>query len=654
MVNKKRKSSIPKAVVLDRSGGAGVQKKKIGGDKGKGKLVPIRAESEESDFDDVAPAMQFDEDSDLGIGGGVEEVEEFEEFEEDEENDGGAQDADSFISDADSDEDEEYSDDSGSGDFDTKVAKGMERLEQLKAEAAEEQHAATMSEKRHVFTKRPEEGGDDEEEEEAEEDADMLENIPLAERQDRVQETLRVLDNVASQREGDHSRDEYLSILKDDLIAIYDYSEWLIGKLMDLFPPRELFEFLETNEKQRPITIRVNTLKTSRRDLVQALTRKGMNIDKTGAWCNVGLQIFESDVAVGSTAEYLAGHYLVQSASSFLPVLALDVGENMRILDMAAAPGGKTTHIAQNMKNTGFLMANDVSAERLIALRGNVLRMGITNCAITNYNGVGMERVMVGFDRVLLDAPCTGLGVISRDPRIKATKTEHDVVLCSQLQKKLLLSAIDCCKVGGFIVYSTCSILVEENELAVDYALKHRNVRIVDTDLPFGRPGMTKFRKNRMHSTLSLSRRYYPHIFNMDGFYVCKLEKLANGENKDSLWFKEKVPKGKKEKRKSEPGLPAPPAKVIKRKKMESEPEAVEQPKKKGLTIKETKPAEKRSRWKRKSQKDKEKKKLAKATKSVTTDKKPASAVKKTSSPKAATKKAAKPAKKASKKKTKK
>ena len=198
--------------------------------------------------------------------------------------------------------------------------------------------------------------------------------------------------------------------------------------------------------------------------------------NNTGPWCNVGLQIFESDVAVGSTAEYLAGHYLVQSASSFLPVLALDVGENMRILDMAAAPGGKTTHIAQNMKNTGFLMANDVSAERLIALRGNVLRMGISNCAITNYNGVGMERVMVGFDRVLLDAPCTGLGVISRDPRIKSTKTEHDVVLCSQLQKKLLLSAIDCCKVGGIVVYSTCSILVEENELAVDYALKHRNV----------------------------------------------------------------------------------------------------------------------------------------------------------------------------------
>ena len=281
MVKKQRKSSIPKAVVLDRSGGA-VQKKKQ--PAGKGKMVSIRDQSEDSDFDDVAPAMQFDkepafdDDSDLGIGGGVEEVEEFEEFEEVAE----GNDADSFISDADTDVSEEYSDDSGSGDFDTKVARGMEKLEQLKTEAAEEQHAASMSEKRHVFTKKPEEGGDDEEQEESEEEADMLENIPLAERQDRVQEILRVLDSVASQREGDHSRDEYLSILRDDLIAIYDYSEWLVEKLMELFPPRELFEFLETNEKQRPITIRVNTLKTSRRDLVQALTRKGMNIDKTG------------------------------------------------------------------------------------------------------------------------------------------------------------------------------------------------------------------------------------------------------------------------------------------------------------------------------------------------------------------------------------
>lgn len=125
--------------------------------------------------------------------------------------------------------------------------------------------------------------------------------------------------------------------------------------------------------------------------------------------------VFDSKVPIGATPEYLAGHYMLQSASSFLPVLALSPQMNERVLDLSAAPGGKTTYIAQLMKNSGVIFANDNSKEREKALFFNLQRLGVTNTVITNYDGRKFPKVMRNFDRVLLDAPCTGLGIISKD-----------------------------------------------------------------------------------------------------------------------------------------------------------------------------------------------------------------------------------------------
>lgn len=126
---------------------------------------------------------------------------------------------------------------------------------------------------------------------------------------------------------------------------------------------------------------------------------------------------------------------------------------------MSAAPGGKTTYIAQLMKNTGCIFANDLNKQRLKALRNNLYRMGVTNAVVTCRDGRKYHNIFPeSFDRVILDAPSTGLGIISKDPTIKTNVFSNDITRYSFAQKDFLLSAIDCTKVGGIIVYSTCSL----------------------------------------------------------------------------------------------------------------------------------------------------------------------------------------------------
>ncbi|XP_040318595.1 28S rRNA (cytosine(4447)-C(5))-methyltransferase [Herpailurus yagouaroundi] len=348
----------------------------------------------------------------------------------------------------------------------------------------------------------------------------------------RIQDIVAVLRDFGTQREEGRSRSEYLHRLQKDLATYYSYGDFLLGKLMDLFPLSELVEFLEANEVPRPITLRTNTLKTRRRDLAQALINRGVNLDPLGKWSKTGLVVYDSSVPIGATPEYLAGHYMLQGASSMLPVMALAPQEHERILDMCCAPGGKTSYIAQLMKNTGLILANDANAERLKSVVGNLHRLGVTNTIISHYDGRQFPKVVGGFDRVLLDAPCSGTGVISKDPAVKTNKDEKDILRCAHLQKELLLSAIDSVnatsKTGGYLVYCTCSIMVEENEWVVDYALKKRNVRLVPTGLDFGQEGFTRFRERRFHPTLRSTRRFYPHTHNMDGFFIAKFKKFSN------------------------------------------------------------------------------------------------------------------------------
>lgn len=378
------------------------------------------------------------------------------------------------------------------------------------------------------------------------EDEDMTAAPPdIALLRTRINDTVRVLEDFSKLAEEGRSRTDYTEQIIKDICEYYGYSPFLAEKLFNLFSPSEAFSFFEANEKARPLVIRTNTLKTARRELAQALINRGVTLEPVGKWSKVGLQVFESQVPLGATPEYLAGHYILQAASSFLPVMALAPQENERVLDMAAAPGGKTTYISALMKNTGCVFANDANRARSKGLIGNIHRMGVKNTIVCNYDALEFPRVIGGFDRVLLDAPCSGTGVISKDPSVKTNKTERDFLALPHLQKRLLLAAIDSVDhgsaSGGYIVYSTCSVTVEENEGVVEYALRKRpNVRLVETGLTFGREGFTSFRGKRFNEKMKFTRRYYPHMYNVDGFFVAKFKKIAPTPKADAEKEKDK------------------------------------------------------------------------------------------------------------------
>lgn len=494
----------------------------------KAEEVPLPASDEEMDDDDDAADLMDDEFDDLSssdVEGGL---------------------ADDFLESGsevyDSDEDHQtramFSEDEDESDAEEKLTAaniaGLTRKldEQMAEEAADAQaeleEAALQT---NIAGDRPHILDDsDEDDDGVKTNALIAPDLQLL--RSRINDTVRVLDDFAKLGEG-RSRAEYTAQLIKDICAYYGYSPYLAEKLFNLFPPKEAFAFFEANESARPIVIRTNTLRTHRRDLAQALINRGVTLEPVGKWSKIGLQIFESTVPLGATPEYLAGHYILQAASSFLPVMALAPQENERVLDMAAAPGGKTTHIAALMKNTGCIFANDSNKSRAKGLIGNIHRLGAKNVIVCNYDAREFPKVIGGFDRVLLDAPCSGTGVIAKDPSVKTNKTEKDFLMLPHLQKQLLLAAIDSVdhtsKTGGYIVYSTCSVTVEENEGVVQYALSKRpNVKLVETGLQFGnREGFTAYMGKTFDKSMKMTRRYYPHTQNVDGFFVSKFKKFG-------------------------------------------------------------------------------------------------------------------------------
>jgi NOL1/NOP2/sun family putative RNA methylase len=302
------------------------------------------------------------------------------------------------------------------------------------------------------------------------------------------------------------------------LASKYGYDRWLVGRFLAYVPSAK--DFMNKMEKPPTLYIRTNTLKTSTGDLEERLRAKSFVLKRTAI--PEVLAVEKAPMATGATNEYLLGYYYIQDLSSCMAVDALDVSQNHSVLDVAAAPGGKTTFMAQRMENTGSIIALEPSERRARSMSFNLARCGVYNTCIMRMDGMDVERLGRKFDRVLLDAPCSCEGVIAKDAARKTSHTPNDVDYCASRQDRLIDAAVKVVKPGGIIVYSTCSFAPEENEMVVDRLLK-KSGNITIEPLKYGSNGLTKFGDTIFDDQLKNARRLYPHLHDTTGFFIARL-----------------------------------------------------------------------------------------------------------------------------------
>lgn len=273
-------------------------------------------------------------------------------------------------------------------------------------------------------------------------------------------------------------------------------------------------------------SIRINTLKISVKDCVKRLEKDW--ILEPVPWCDEGFYIEHKGGRrdVGNTIEHALGYYYVQEAASMIPPLALQPKSGDIILDMAAAPGSKTSQMASMMENGGVIIANDIKADRLAALGLNLTRCGAQNVVVTMMQGQAFAKAKMKFDKILLDAPCSGTGTIRKSPKtINMWNPESIKRLCS-LQKSLLTTAWAVLKPGKEMVYSTCSTEPEENEAIVSWALENLDGCSVESiNLKVKSDPVLEFEGVKYGPEVKKCIRLWPQDNDTEGFFVARLKK---------------------------------------------------------------------------------------------------------------------------------
>ncbi|MCI3923081.1 RsmF rRNA methyltransferase first C-terminal domain-containing protein [Paenibacillus sp. TRM 82003] len=291
---------------------------------------------------------------------------------------------------------------------------------------------------------------------------------------------------------------------------------WLLDAEADLL--------IASYEKPKASGLRLNPLKID----AGAFAARWPHPLEPVPWCRTGFY-YEEDAAPGRHPYHAAGLYYIQEPSAMYPAEALDAVPGERVLDLCAAPGGKTTHIGGALKGRGLLIANEYEAKRAKALSENVERLGLTNCLVTNETPERLAARFPGFfDRILVDAPCSGEGMFRKDPEAASYWSERHVAACARTQADVLDAAYAMLREGGVLVYSTCTFSPEENELAIEALL----ARYPDLELlPMpqiggvspGVPGWSASGDERLTATT----RLWPHRLRGEGHFAAKLRKRA-------------------------------------------------------------------------------------------------------------------------------
>ena len=306
---------------------------------------------------------------------------------------------------------------------------------------------------------------------------------------------------------------------KSKYISIrYSHPEELVKRWIDEFGLGFTEKLCQANISRPLLNIRVNTLKASKEDLILSLKEKGFN-PREGKYAEDAL-ILKNPFGIIETEEFKEGLFTIQDESSMLVAQIMDPKEGSKVIDVCSAPGGKSTHIAQRMNNKGYILSRDIYPHKIKLMEENIEKLGIDIIETENYDALEKDESLFGkFDYGILDAPCSGLGLIRRKPEIKLNKKNADMLSLSNLQSKMIETIKDYIKVGGYLIYSTCTIGREENLKVIKKFLKaNNNFKLVNIE-----------DKLDNHKDLwSLKDGYielYPHIHGTDGFFIAKMIK---------------------------------------------------------------------------------------------------------------------------------
>lgn len=266
--------------------------------------------------------------------------------------------------------------------------------------------------------------------------------------------------------------------------------------------------------------IRINTANVSNTsDLVKRMLARGISLEKI-SFLKTGYWVIRSKFSVGATSEYLLGLYSIQEAAAQIPATVFTELGCSQVLDACAAPGGKTVQMADLMRNTGIITALDIDRKRLIALSNHLERCHVQNTMVYKLDAQRASRLNTSFDRILLDMPCSGNS--ASDQNWFRRRTLKDVERNAALQRDILTASVKVLKDNGEIVYSTCSIEPEEDELNIDWAVRALNLR-TEKIICYGHEGLTDIFGKQLDDSVKNSKRIWPE--RTQGFFVCKLKR---------------------------------------------------------------------------------------------------------------------------------
>ncbi|MDR3610645.1 MAG: RsmB/NOP family class I SAM-dependent RNA methyltransferase [Ignavibacteriaceae bacterium] len=315
---------------------------------------------------------------------------------------------------------------------------------------------------------------------------------------------------------------------------VCNYIEYLFGNEA----VKSYIDFLNREPVQY---IRINTLKTTR-ERISSFFRSNFGIETENIpGMPAALKVMVKSDIISKSLEHVSGEFYIQGLSSMIPPLILSPNEDDIILDLCASPGSKTTGIGELMNNKGTLLANEIQMDRVRTLIFNVDRMNLVNTGILHFKGELLSKIYNNyFDKLLVDAPCSGLGIIQKRGEVGSWWNLDKCLNLGELQFKLLMSALKMVKEGGEIVYSTCTMSVEENEMVISKILSKFPVEVVDIELPVkSHPGITKYKEETINPQLEKARRILPWEADSDGFFIVKLKKTGTMDPSVPFNFKQ-------------------------------------------------------------------------------------------------------------------